>query len=117
MALTGSSAQLGDVPPHWLMIYPAIVVIVAAAYGWLVRNRLFLVSAAATLLCWLGIGSVQGYRQLRPVISGLDYILCGTVSLVVAMCISLGKSGFLQRRLSRYHQRGQQGSSPENRSA
>ena len=101
VALTGSPAQLGNVPPHWLVIYPAVVILAATAYGWLVRNRLYFVSATATLLCWLGIGSVEGYRQLRPVISGLGYILGGAVSLAVAMAISLGKSGYLQRRAER----------------
>ena len=116
-ALTGSPAQFGDVPPNWLAVYPAMVVLVAVAYGWLVRNRLCLVSAAATVACWLGIGSVQGYRQLRPVISGLDYILGGAISLLVAMFISLGKTGFLQRRLSRYRQQEKQGRPPEDRPA
>ena len=108
-ALTGSPAQLGDAPPNWLVIYPAIVVLVLAAYGWLVRNWLCFVSAAAAVACWLGIGSVQGYRQLRLAISGLDYILCGAISLVVAMFISLGKTGLLQRRLSQYRAREKQG--------
>ena len=108
-ALTGSPALLGDVPPNWLVIYPALVVLVAATYGRLVRNWLCFVSAAATVACWLGIGSVQGYRQLRPAVSGLDYILCGALSLVVGMFISLGKSGVLYRRLSRYREREKQG--------
>ena len=108
-ALTGSPAQLGDVPPSWLVVYPVVVVLVLAAYGWLVHNRLCFVSAAAAVACWLGIGSVQGYRQLRPAISGLDYILCGALSLVVAMFISLGKTGLLQRRLSQYRAREKQG--------
>ncbi len=109
VALTGSPAQLGDVPPNWLVIYPVLVILVAASYGRLVRNWLCFVSAAAAIACWLGIGSVQGYRQLRPAISGLDYILGGALSLVVAMFISLGKSGLLQRRMSRYREREKQG--------
>jgi hypothetical protein len=105
VVLNGSPTLFGDVPPSWLVIYPAMAIVVAAAYGWLVRNRLFFVSAAATVACWLGIGGLQGYRQMRPLISGLDYILCGAFSLVVAMFISLGKTGVLQRRLSRYRKR------------
>ena len=107
-ALTGGPALLGDVPPKWLLIYPALVVLVATAYGRLVRNWLCFASAAATIACWLGIGSVQGYRQLRPAVSGLDYILCGALSLVVGMFISLGKSGLLYRRLARYREREKQ---------
>ena len=111
-ALTVSPAQFGDVPPVWLIIYPAIAVLVAAAYGLLVRNWLYFVSAAATVACWLGIGSLHGYRQLRPAVSGLDYILCGALSLIVAMFISLGKAGFLQRRLLRHPEQKEQSRAP-----
>jgi hypothetical protein len=116
-ALTVSPAEFGDVPPLWLIVYAAIAALVAVAYGLLVRNWLYFVSAAATVACWLGIGGLHGYRQLRPAVSGLDYILCGTLSLIVAMLISFGKAGFIQRRLSRHPERQEQSRAPGDRSA
>jgi len=114
--LTVNPLHHGDVPPVWRIIYPVIAVLVAAAYGLLVRNWLYLVSAAATAACWLGIGGLHGYRQLRPAVSGLDYILCGALSLIVAMLISLGKAGFLQWRRLRHPGRKEQHPVPEERS-
>jgi hypothetical protein len=115
-ALTVSPVQFGDAPPVWLIVYAATAVLVAAAYGLLVRNWLYFVSAAATVACWLGVGSLHGYRQLRPAVSGLDYILCGAISLIVAMLISLGKAGFLQWRRLRHPERKEQHRVPEEQS-
>jgi hypothetical protein len=89
------------------------VVLVAVGYGWLVRNWLCFAAAAATVICWLGIGSVQTYRQLRVAVSGLDYILYGAISLIVAMLISLGKAGFLQQRFARHRDVVTQGRASE----
>jgi hypothetical protein len=57
------------------------------------------------------------YRQLRPAVSGLDYILCGALSLIVALFISLGKAGFLPRLLSRHRQRKEPSRAAEDQSA
>ncbi len=116
-ALTVSPVHLGDLPLVWLIIYPVTAVLVAAAYGLLVRNWLYFVSAAATVACWLGIGSLHGYRQLRPAVSGLDYILCGVLSLIVAMFISLGKAGVFQRQSLRHPEQEEQNRAPEERPA
>jgi hypothetical protein len=115
--LAGNPAGFGDVPPVWLTIYPAAAILLAAAYGRLVRNWAYIVSAAAVVACWLGIGSLRGYRQLRPNVSGLDYILYGALSLVVAMFISLAKTGFLQRRLMRHRERKKQSRALKERAA
>jgi hypothetical protein len=115
-ALTVSPIHLGDVPLVWLFIYPVITILVASAYGLLVRNWLYFASAAATVACWLGVGSLHGYRQLRPAVSGLDYIVCGALSLIVAMLISLGKAGFLQWRRLRHPERKEQHRVSEERS-
>jgi hypothetical protein len=103
-AVTGSPVVTGDLPPAWLSVYAVAAILTALGYGYLVRNRLYLASAAAGVVYWLALGSMQGYRQLRPVVSGLDYILSGLLSLVVAMLISLAKMGAPQRWLAHYRQ-------------
>lgn len=101
-ALSDNTKCLGDVHPAWLIAYPATVIIVAAAYGWLVRNRLYYGSAAGMIACWLAVFAVQGYRYLRELMAGLDYILWGLLSLGLALLITLTKAGATRRWWARW---------------
>lgn len=93
VSLTCDLQVLGEVPPLWLTLYPAMLIPVAAVYGRLVRNWLYYGAAAGAALCWLAVLSVQGYRLLRQAMAGADYILWGLASLVLAVLISLTKTG------------------------
>lgn len=113
-AMTVSPAHFDNAPPIGLMVYPAVVVLVAAGYGLLVRNWLYFATAVVAVSCWLGVGSVHGYRQLRPAVAGLNYILFGALSLVVAMLISLGKAGILRRLLLQHQAKNGRGREPHD---
>jgi hypothetical protein len=86
-----------DVPPLVLKIYPVAAAAVAAAYGLLVANRWYLAAATGVCAGWLSLGGWQLYRHLRQSMAGLDYVIWGTLSLLVAMLISLSKAGLLRR--------------------
>jgi hypothetical protein len=105
-ALSGDTRPLGDVHYAWLIAYPAMAIVTAAAYGWLVRNRLYYGSAGGMIVCWLAVFGVQGYRYLSRFMAGLDYILWGLFSLGVAMLITLTKTGATRRWWRRWRKAG-----------
>ena len=101
VSLIDTPGLLGEVRPVWLAVYPAVAILAAIVYGRLVRNWLYFGSAAASFACWLVVLSIEGYRQMRQTMAGLDYILWGTLSLIVAMFISLTKTALAHRWLAR----------------
>ncbi len=97
----GDPHLLGNPPPMALQIYPAVVVAVAIAYGYLVRNRWYGAAALCGLACWLAVVGWQAYRVLRQSVVGLDHIACGIVFFLLAIAISLTKAGAPRRWLAR----------------
>jgi hypothetical protein len=47
--------------------------------------------------CWLTAAGWRGYRALRQIIVGLDYLALSLTLFAVAVLISLGKAGVLWR--------------------
>jgi hypothetical protein len=92
-ALNRSNDQL----PAWLLLYPPSVSVVLGVYGRLLRHRSVEVLAGLAFASWLGTAGWRGYMALRPIVSGLDQIALGLSVFVVAVLISLGKSGTLSR--------------------
>jgi hypothetical protein len=92
---------LGDPPTILLILYPALAVGAAFAYGRLVGNRWYYASAAGILLGWPVLVGWKGYRRLRRILPGLAYVAWGLVFFLIAMLISLTKAGLLNRWLPR----------------
>lgn len=92
IALTDDPSRLGHFGPLWLSIYTTAMVATATAYGWFAGNRRYFAAAAGSAACWLGVFGLHGYRQARQAMAGLDYILSGLASLLLAMLISLAKT-------------------------
>jgi hypothetical protein len=101
VALFAAPEDLGNVPASWLTVYPLAILIIALIFGYALHNRLYYVAAAAGGVCWLGVASTQGYRQLRQTMAGADYILGGMVCLALALAVSWTKTARGRRWLAR----------------
>lgn len=104
MAILGALvAMSGPIQPagsaaHWLIeVYPVLMAIAIAAYGFILSHRYSLISAALIVAGWLVILGGRGYIVLRRAVSGLDYIAIGMVLLGFAILTSMAKGGALPR--------------------
>jgi len=92
---------LVDVPdslPPWVVeVYPLVLAVLLAAYGWLLGHWPSLVVAVVVLGCALVLIGWQGYLLLRQVVAGLDYLGLSLLLFALAVLISLAKSGVLRR--------------------
>ncbi len=77
--------------------YPAVVMFTCAAYGLLMRNRMYHAVAGISLASWIGYSGLQSYQQLRRILTGLDQIVWGLLFFLVATAISLRKAGMWPR--------------------
>lgn len=99
--------SLGNPPPALLAAYPAMLAAVAVVYGYLVGPRRdYYLAAACTAAGWLGIAGWRAYQAWRGMLRGLDLIALGILSFLVAMAISLMKTGLPQRWLARWRGHG-----------
>jgi hypothetical protein len=88
-------------PPWTSAAYPLIMAALLAGYGLLLRHRPSLAVAGLVCACWLAVAGWQGYRFLRQLVLGLDYIAVSLALFALAVLISLGKSGILSRLINR----------------
>lgn len=92
--------ELPSAAPAWaLTAYPIVMATLLMAYGWLLRHPPSVAVACLIFICWLAAAGWQAYRLLRQIILGLDYIAGSMALFVVALVISLAKSGLYFRRL------------------
>jgi hypothetical protein len=86
-----------EIPTVALILYPILLGVVLAAYGHRLRDSFIMV--LATVICgyWLIKFGWAGYRGVRGLFKGFDYIVSGLGFFVVAVLVSLGKSGMLTR--------------------
>ncbi len=87
----------GDLAP-WADAYPLLMGGLLLGYGWLLRHPASSAVACLILVGWLGAAGWQGYRLMRQFILGLDYIAGSLALFVLALVISLAKSGVFFRR-------------------
>ncbi len=87
---------------------PALLVsavLLQVAVGLLRRDIWRLAIGAAVAAGWSGAMAWRGYRELREVVPGLDYIVLSLVLLPLAVFISLGKGGTLSRWVEHWSRR------------
>jgi hypothetical protein len=99
-ALLLPPASLTLLPPGVLVTYPLVMTAVLACYALWLRHRVSLAIAGLVLVAWLSWAAWQGYSLLRHLVLGLDYLALSLGLFVLALLISLGKSGLLARWLS-----------------
>ena len=78
------------------MIYPGFMLLIAAAYGYLVRDRWYRAVALLILAAWITVLVGGGYRSLRTRVAGLDQIALGMACLLLGLTVSLWKLGLPQ---------------------
>jgi hypothetical protein len=98
--LAASLAGFTAYHPDWMQeALPLIIAAVLIAYGLFLRNWPVLTIACLMLGCWLITAGWQGYRVLRQLVVGLDFIVLSLAVFALALVISLGKSGILSKWL------------------
>jgi hypothetical protein len=94
-------SKLAFVSPEFVRVYPMILVVVAAAYGFLFGSRAHLHAATLSVAGWVTLVGVRGYLHARELVAGLDRIAWGMAFFLLATLISLAKAGLLRRWLER----------------
>jgi hypothetical protein len=86
--------------PAWVTAYPLVMAGLLAFYGWLLyHDRSSYTFAAGIVALWLFTAGWRSYLMLRQLVAGLDPMALSLAVFVVAVLISLGKSGTLVRWL------------------
>jgi hypothetical protein len=80
-------------------------VLLQVAVGLLRSDAWRLAIGVAVASGWCGVMICRGYRELRDVVPGLDYLVVSVVLLPLAVLVSLGKGGTLSRWVERWSQR------------
>ncbi len=95
----------GGVPAWLLDLYAPVVAVLLLGHGWWRRHHLALIVAALIGISWSIATGWQGYRVLRQLIVGLDYLVLSLMVFVLAILVSLVKAGVLSRWLAAWRQR------------
>ncbi len=107
--LAGLAVALGDydIPPNvplWLVAaYPLALAAILMGYGLTLWHRTSQVSAGALAVIWLFAAGWRTYGSMRQRLAGLDHLALSLALFVLALLISLGKSGILSRWLRILH--------------
>lgn len=95
--------------PGWTMeVYSLAMASFLIGYGLILRNRVALTFAGTVFAMWLLAAGWQSYRILRQLITGLDYLAVSMALFVLAILISLGKSGLLTGWLATWRRKAPQ---------
>jgi len=89
---------LGDVYKRQILL-AAIAVVYGYAFG---PRRDYYIAGGGTGAGWLGVAGWRAYQAARGTLRGLDLIALGILFFLVAMAISLAKTGLPQRWLARW---------------
>jgi hypothetical protein len=100
--MSGEAGQWSHAPNVLLTIYPGLMLLLAAAYGALVRNRWYWAGSLLILLGWTAALGSRGYRSARTSIAGLDLIAAGMACMLVGLLVSLWKLGIPQLWIDRW---------------
>src|SRR5207237_2270658 len=94
-------ADRPDVAPIWVVLaYPLVMAGLLAGYGYLVGDPPALLVSCIVAGLWMVKAVWWGYAALRQIVVGLDQIAISLALFVIAVLISLGKSGLLTRWLT-----------------
>jgi hypothetical protein len=94
--LSGEAERWSIVRPEVLLIYPGIMSLLAAGYGYWLRNRWYRAISLLILASWSVALGGRGYGALRTAVAGLDEIALGMACLLVGLMVSLWKLGVPQ---------------------
>jgi hypothetical protein len=101
LAVLSGWHRVPAMPVSWAMdTYPLVMGLLLVGYGLLLPFRPALALAGVVLTGWSALAGWQMYRFLRGVVAGLDHLALSLALFVLALLISLGKSGLLSRWLA-----------------
>jgi hypothetical protein len=95
-------SALGNPPPVLLTVYPLSVAALAAGYGFFCKNPWYYASVFGSLCGWIVVPGWMLFSQARRTFAGMDYIVWGIASFLLAFLVSLMKMGFLRRLYDRW---------------
>ena len=94
--LSGEAERWSFVRPEVLMIYPGVMLLLTAGYGYWVGNRWYRAISLLILAGWVAVLGGRSYRSLRTVVAGIDQIALGMACLLLGLLVSLWKLGIPQ---------------------
>ncbi|MGO9111798.1 MAG: hypothetical protein ACLP9L_21435 [Thermoguttaceae bacterium] len=98
--LSGEAERWSIARREVLMIYPGLMLMIAASYGYWLRNHWYQTISLLILACWIVALSGHGYRSLRTTVAGIDQITLGMACLLLGLLVSLWKLGIPQAWLA-----------------
>ena len=98
--LSGTIERPPGVASWAIEIYPLVVCLIIAGYGFLLGHRISLASAGLIACSGLASAGWRGYCLLRQFAAGFDYIAIGMLLFSLAVLTSMVKGGLLSQRTS-----------------
>ena len=98
VAMTGQVEHTGMISSWMVEVYPLVMAILIAGYGFVLGYRPSITFAWLIVSCWLAVMGYRGYLSLRRAVVGLDYIAIGMLLLGLAILTSMAKGGVLPGR-------------------
>jgi hypothetical protein len=92
--------------PEWASLsYPLLMASVLGSCGILLRHRLSIVLGALAACCWLTSWASTSYSAARSLVAGMDHLALSMAVFILALLISLAKSGRLAPLIAAYRRR------------
>jgi hypothetical protein len=95
IVLTGRIGRIDTFASWTLEIYPLVMTILIAGYGYLLKHRISLVVAGIVLGFWMIAIGWRWYSHARQTVVGLDYLATGMVLFALAVLTCVIKGGIL----------------------
>ena len=95
LVLTGTVERTPGVASWAIEIYPLVVCLIIAGYGFLLGHRISMASAGLIACSGLASAGCRGYCSLRQLAAGFDYIVIGMLLFGLAVVTSMVKGGLL----------------------
>ncbi len=96
--LTGRIERSPSIAAGAIEVYPLVVCMIIAGYGFVLGHRISLASAGLIAFSWLASVGWRGYCSLRQFAAGIDYIAIGMLLFSLAVLTSMVKGGLLTWR-------------------
>jgi hypothetical protein len=96
--LTGRIERSPAIASWAIEVYPLLICMIIAGYGFVLGHRTSLASAGLIVFSWLASVGWRGYCSLRQFAAGIDYIAIGMLLFSLAVLTSMVKGGVLSSR-------------------
>jgi hypothetical protein len=98
LVLTGNIERSPAIASWAIEVYPLVVSLIVAGYGFVLGHRISLASAGLIAFSWLASVGWRGYCSLRQFAAGIDYIAIGMLLFSLAVLTSMVKGGKLSSK-------------------